>query len=301
MRVRAVVRVLAVLLLIVSVFLVLPTGVAVIYHEYSLIWSFLVPMALVWIVCVPTLLVTRRASGMTITNKGGYLLVSSGWILAAAFSALPFYLSGAMPHYTDAFFETMSGYTTTGASILTNIQALPKAMLFWRSLTHWLGGMGIVVLTVAVFPLLGIGGLQLVKAEAPGPTVDKITPKITSTAKILWLIYVLMTVVEIVHAIHDDVIKGMYIMGENPAMSDPDAHHARGALAKLEHLVVQDLFLTETATYADVVLPASAWPEKDGTVTNSERRISRQRPFRPAPGAARPDWWMFSEVGRRVL
>lgn len=198
MRLRAIIRVLAVLLLIVSVFLLLPVAVAVIYHEYSIIWSFLLPMALVWVVCVPAVLVTRHTSGTTITSKGGYLLVSSGWILAAAFSALPFYLSGAIPHFADAFFETMSGYTTTGASILTNIQALPKAMLFWRSLTHWLGGMGIVVLTVAVFPLLGIGGLQLVKAEAPGPTVDKITPKITSTAKILWLTYVLMTVVEII-------------------------------------------------------------------------------------------------------
>ncbi len=198
MRILVVLRVVAVLLLIVSVFLLLPVLVAMLYHEDSIIWSFLAPMVLVWLVCVPILLLTGRAQGATISNKGGYLLVSSGWILAAAFSALPFFLSGAIPHYTDAFFETMSGYTTTGASILTNIEALPKAMLFWRSLTHWLGGMGIVVLTVAVFPLLGIGGLQLVKAEAPGPTVDKITPKITSTAKILWLIYVLMTVAEII-------------------------------------------------------------------------------------------------------
>lgn len=198
MKLPTVLRVLAVLLLIVSVFLILPVIVALLYGEDSIIWSFLAPMALVWVVCIPTILLTGRSGGQNISTKGGYLLVSSGWILSAAFGALPFFLSGSIPSYTDAFFETMSGFTTTGASILTNIQALPKAMLFWRSLTHWLGGMGIVVLTVAIFPLLGIGGLQLVKAEVPGPTVDKIAPKITQSAKILWLIYVIMTVVEIV-------------------------------------------------------------------------------------------------------
>jgi formate dehydrogenase major subunit len=109
-----------------------------------------------------------------------------------------------------------------------------------------------------------------------------------------------LTVVEIVDAIHDDVIKGMYIMGENPAMSDPDAHHARGALARLEHLVVQDLFLTETAKYADVVLPASAWPEKDGTVTNTNRQVQMGRAALPLPGEARQDWWIIQEIARRI-
>jgi formate dehydrogenase major subunit len=109
-----------------------------------------------------------------------------------------------------------------------------------------------------------------------------------------------LTVVEIMQAIHDGVIKGMYIMGENPAMSDPDAHHARAALAKLEHLVVQDLFLTETATYADVVLPASAWPEKDGTVTNTNRQVQMGRTALPLPGDARQDWWIIQEIARRI-
>jgi formate dehydrogenase major subunit len=107
-------------------------------------------------------------------------------------------------------------------------------------------------------------------------------------------------VVEIVHAIHDGVIKGMYVMGENPAMSDPDAHHARGAFAKLEHLVVQDLFLTETACYADVVLPASAWPEKDGTVTNTNRQVQMGRAALSPPGEARQDWWVIQEIARRI-
>jgi formate dehydrogenase major subunit len=109
-----------------------------------------------------------------------------------------------------------------------------------------------------------------------------------------------LTVVEIMTAIHDNIIKGMYILGENPAMSDPDLNHARQALAHLEHLVVQDLFLTETAVYADVILPASAWPEKDGTVTNTNRQVQMGRQALPLPGDARPDWWITQEIGKRI-
>jgi len=109
-----------------------------------------------------------------------------------------------------------------------------------------------------------------------------------------------LTVVEIVNAIHADQIRGMYIMGENPAMSDPDAHHAREAFAKLEHLVVQDLFLTETAFHADVVLPASAWPEKTGTVTNTNRQVQMGRQALPLPGDTRHDWWIIQELARRM-
>jgi len=102
------------------------------------------------------------------------------------------------------------------------------------------------------------------------------------------------------HAIHADKIKGMYVMGENPAMSDPDLNHARQALAHLEHLVVQDLFLTETAVYADVILPASAWPEKDGTVTNTNRQVQMGRAALPLPGDTKLDWWLIQEIGRRM-
>jgi formate dehydrogenase major subunit len=109
-----------------------------------------------------------------------------------------------------------------------------------------------------------------------------------------------LTVVEIMDAVHAGTIRGMYIMGENPAMSDPDVTHAREALAKLEHLVVQDLFLTETAKYADVVLPASAWPEKDGTVTNTNRQVQLGRTALPLPGNARQDWWIIQEIARRI-
>ncbi|HDH58162.1 MAG TPA: TrkH family potassium uptake protein, partial [Bacteroidetes bacterium] len=128
--------------------------------------------------------------------REGFAVVSLGWISMALFGALPFLISGAIPSPTDAIFEAMSGFTTTGASILTDIEAQPKCVLFWRSFTHWLGGMGIIVFSLAILPILGIGGMQLYKAEAPGPTKDKLTPRIRQTAKLLWGVYVLLSAAE---------------------------------------------------------------------------------------------------------
>ncbi|MFW5711894.1 MAG: TrkH family potassium uptake protein [Spirochaetota bacterium] len=196
MRIPVVLRVLGVFLLIISFFLLLPMLVAWWYKEFELLRAFAIPCGLNIIIALLLFLGLRSYGGLDISIRGGFLFVSLAWITASASGALPFYLSGEIPSYTDAFFETMSGFTTTGASILTNIEGLSYSLLFWRSLTHWLGGMGIVVLTVALFPLLGIGGFQLLKAEAPGPSVDKITPRITETAKILWIIYLSLTVAE---------------------------------------------------------------------------------------------------------
>ena len=137
---------------------------------------------------------TRR-SDKKIGKREGYLIVAAGWVTVAIFSMMPYVFSGKLPNITDAFFESVSGLTTTGASILNDIEAMPKGILFWRSLTQWIGGMGIIVLTVAIFPLLGIGGVELFVAEAPGPTSDKIHPRIKETAKRLWLIYFGLTVV----------------------------------------------------------------------------------------------------------
>lgn len=128
--------------------------------------------------------------------KEGFAIVTLGWIFFSIFGSLPFIISGYIPSITDAFFETMSGFTTTGASILNDIEALPHGILFWRSLTHWIGGMGIIVLSIAILPFLGIGGMQLFKAEVPGPVADKLTPRITETAKILWGVYVLFSAIE---------------------------------------------------------------------------------------------------------
>lgn len=134
----------------------------------------------------------RRPS---LSHKAGYLFVVLSWLLSAAIGALPFWLSGSVGSYVDAFFETMSGFTTTGASILSDIESLPRSLLLWRAMTHWLGGMGIVVLTVAIFPLLGMNGRSVMEAEAPGPQVDKFTPRLSQTAKILWLVYLGLTAI----------------------------------------------------------------------------------------------------------
>src|SRR6056300_1389174 len=128
--------------------------------------------------------------------KEGYIIVTFGWLVMSTSGVLPYLFTGSIPDLTNAFFETISGYTTTGASILNDIESLPKGILFWRSLTHWIGGMGIIVLAIAILPLLGIGGMQLFSAEAPGPSADKLHPRITDTAKRLWLIYVGYTIAE---------------------------------------------------------------------------------------------------------
>ena len=129
-------------------------------------------------------------------KREGYIVVTFGWIIMTLSGTLPYIFTNSIPEFTNAFFETMSGYTTTGASVLNNIEAVPYGVLFWRSTTHWIGGMGIIVLAIAILPLLGIGGMQLFAAEAPGPNADKLHPRITDTAKRLWLIYFGYTVAE---------------------------------------------------------------------------------------------------------
>ncbi len=137
-----------------------------------------------------------RPSG-ELRHREGFLFVTLAWSLAGVLGALPFWLSGYIPHYLDALFETVSGFTTTGATILVNVEALPQGLLLWRSLIQWLGGMGIIVLTIAILPYLRVGGMQIFKAESPGPTIDKLKPRITETAKLLWGIYVGLTFLEI--------------------------------------------------------------------------------------------------------
>ena len=132
-----------------------------------------------------------------ISRRDGYVVVSLAWIFFSLFGMLPFYLSGYIPSITDAFFETMSGFTTTGASILDNIESLPHGLLFWRSMTQWIGGLGIVFFTIAVLPIFGVGGVQLFAAEATGPTHDKVHPRIGVTAKWIWSIYLGLTIAEV--------------------------------------------------------------------------------------------------------
>lgn len=144
------------------------------------------------------LMLISRNHQKQLNKRDGYLVVSLGWLLMTISGMLPYLFTGVFQDVSSAFFETMSGYTTTGSSVLADIEVVPKGVLFWRSTTHWIGGMGIIVLAIAILPLLGIGGMQLFTAEAPGPSSDKLHPRITDTAKRLWFIYVGFTLVETV-------------------------------------------------------------------------------------------------------
>jgi trk system potassium uptake protein TrkH len=141
-------------------------------------------------------LLNRNNKNKEVKKRDGFLIVAFGWIGMSLFGSLPYIISGEIPSFINALFETISGFSTTGATILTDIEVMPKCLLFWRSMTHWLGGMGIIVLTVAILPLLGVGGMQLFVAESPGVTPDKLSPRITETAKRLWLIYFVLTGLE---------------------------------------------------------------------------------------------------------
>ncbi|NOX18557.1 MAG: TrkH family potassium uptake protein [Chlorobi bacterium] len=142
------------------------------------------------------LFLLAKGDDKELRKKEGYIVVGLGWVVLSLFGAIPFVIHGCIPSYTDAFFETMSGFTTTGASILNNIEEMPKGLLFWRSATQWMGGMGMIVLSLAILPILGIGGMQLFTAEVPGVTKDKIHPRVRETAKRLWGIYLLFTLSE---------------------------------------------------------------------------------------------------------
>lgn len=188
--------VLSFLLVIEGFFLLTVIPVSLFYRSNDLL-----PILSSGLICIGIgllgILLTRGAK-KSVGKREGYLIVSLGWVILSLFGSLPFIIGGYIPNFTDAFFETISGFTTTGASILNDIEALPEGVLYWRSLTQWLGGMGIIVMSIAILPMLGIGGMQLFIAEVPGPTYDKLHPRIKETAKRLWAIYIILTFVEII-------------------------------------------------------------------------------------------------------
>ncbi|SHE73553.1 trk system potassium uptake protein TrkH [Mariniphaga anaerophila] len=194
MNFKIVFRVLGLLLLIEGVAMLLALLVAILYQEYDQS-AFLIASGINILLGGSILYFTRKAR-RDIGRHEGYLIVSSVWIVFSLFGSLPYVISGAIPSFTNAFFETISGFTTTGSSILADIESLPHGILFWRSMTQWLGGMGIIVLSLAILPVFGIGGMQLFMAEVPGPTPDRISPRIRQTAKTLWGIYLIFTVAE---------------------------------------------------------------------------------------------------------
>ncbi|HHP7242680.1 MAG TPA: TrkH family potassium uptake protein [Cyclobacteriaceae bacterium] len=168
------------------------------YYQDGDIWAILISGGITLLFGFVLWFFTRALKSKDLKKKDGYLIVTSGWLIMSFFGMLPYLLTGSIPNITNAFFETLSGFSTTGATILTDIESLNKGILFWRSLTQWIGGMGIIVLTVAILPILGIGGMQLFVAEAPGISPDKLQPRIKETAKRLWYIYLGFTISEII-------------------------------------------------------------------------------------------------------
>ncbi|HOK19285.1 MAG TPA: potassium transporter TrkG [Thermosynergistes sp.] len=195
MRVGIVCKVLGLLGVVVSLWMLWPIFWAVIDGSDDLI-PLLYSMALGLAISGVFLLLGRGKKAGDMGPREAFAAVGLSWFLASAIGGLPFWLHGTLPTYTDAFFEAASGFTTTGASVLIDIQSVPRGILFWRSLTHWLGGMGIIVLGLAILPMLGVGGMQLYKAEVPGPVPEKLTPRIQHTALLLWGVYVLLSALE---------------------------------------------------------------------------------------------------------
>jgi trk system potassium uptake protein len=189
-------RVLGVILMIIGGLMFTPIPFALYYNEnlhLSFIYSGSLTLTIGFLMSKLFWLKSTSELKNDIKKRDGYLIVTLTWILMAFFGTLPYLFTSSIPNLSNAFFETISGFSTTGASILNNIEEMPKSILFWRSLSQWIGGLGIIVMTIAILPILGIGGMELFIAESPGPTSDKIHPRIKETAKRLWGIYVLLT------------------------------------------------------------------------------------------------------------
>ena len=200
MNVKSISRTVGLIFLITGIFQVFPLLIAVIDHEPRNILAYIESLCLILLVGSALLLFSRGGNRM-FSAQEGFAATGLSWIFMSAFGALPFFLSGQIPSYVDAFFEMVSGFTTTGASILTDVEALSRCNLFWRSFSHWLGGMGVLVFLLAVVPGArknGGTGIYLMRAESPGPSVDKLTPHLRQTAMILYGIYILLTALCIV-------------------------------------------------------------------------------------------------------
>ncbi len=195
MNIKMLIYILGKVLLIEGVLMLLPIGCGWIYGESETVYYLVCALAYV---TLGYLLSFKKPRNMTIFIKDGCVATALSWVVLSIGGCIPFILTGEIPSFTDAMFETASGFSTTGASILTNVEAMSHCSLLWRSLTHWIGGMGVLVFLLAVVPMTGGSNMNLMRAESPGPTVGKIVPKVRSTAKMLYLIYLAMTVTEII-------------------------------------------------------------------------------------------------------
>ena len=197
MHLRVITRFVAILILFLGISMGAPLLVSIIYWDSST-WALLLSMLITSFVGLILFVSTKNQRENHLSHRDGVAIVTLGWLMAGLFGTLPYLFSGSIPGFTNACFESISGFTTTGASILSDIESLPKGILLWRSQTQWFGGMGIIVLSIAILPFLGVGGMQLYKAEIPSPVVDKLKPRISETAKTLWKVYILITVLEVV-------------------------------------------------------------------------------------------------------
>ena len=195
MNLRIIAHVLGWVINIEAVCMLLPLICAICYNEPAK-WVFVLCILICLLIGIPLTKTGKKNRSMF--AKEGFVIVALSWIVLSIFGALPFVISGSIPNFIDALFETASGFTTTGASILTDVEILPKSILFWRSFTHWIGGMGVIVFLVAILPLSGGNNFHMIKAESPGHSVSKLVPRVKTTAKILYGIYLLMTLVEII-------------------------------------------------------------------------------------------------------
>ncbi len=195
MNKRAVFHLVSYMTLVIGLAMIACAGVSWLYHEPLKVQLSLIESGLIAAGCAGIVGVFTRGD-INLSRRDGFGIVTFGWISATIFGSLPYILSGVIPHPVSAIFETMSGFTTTGASVLSDLENIPRGIHFWRALTHWFGGMGVLVLCVAILPFLGVGGMQIYRAEMPGPSKDRLTPRITTTAKLLWGVYALLTLVE---------------------------------------------------------------------------------------------------------
>lgn len=193
MNFKTIINILAALLIVMGISMLMPLLISYMYGELDFS-GHLKSSIICFCLGLPIWYITRK--NRSLSSKDGFAIVSLAWLLVALTGTFPFYFTDSITSFTDAWFESMSGVTTTGSSILSDIEILPHGVLFWRSFLQWIGGMGIIVFTIAILPLLGVGGVQLFKAEVPGPVADKIRPRVKETAKILWMVYIGFTAIE---------------------------------------------------------------------------------------------------------
>ena len=216
----------------------LPGIVAIIYGEQSGS-AFLITMGICLLIGVP--LAIKKPKSNLFFSKEGFISVALGWILLSIMGALPFYISGEIPSYVDALFEIISGFTTTGSSILTDVEALSKCMLFWRSFTHWIGGMGILVFILAILPMTGGERMHILRAESPGPSISKLTPKMKTSAILLYAIYLGMTILQVL----------LHLIGKMPLF---DALTLTFGTAGTGGFAIKNSSLADYSTYNQLII-----------------------------------------------